>query len=161
MIVKHLQNDIFLPEAIRCLNEDNGHTVSMTARGNSMMPFIWHNRDLLVFAKNGAVEVGDVVLAEIAKGTFVCHRIDQKDGERLTLRGDGNVRGVELCRLSDVRARLQSVVRNGKTYDLSTSRAWKLYSALWPRNSFLRRVLLAFYRVTHGMPLLGRNVNLE
>ena len=73
----------------------------------------------------------------------------------------GRTENVEHCRLSDVRAQLQSVVRKGKTYDLNTSRAWKLYSALWPRSSFLRRVLLAFYRLTHGMPLLARNVSLQ
>ena len=161
MNVKHLQNDIFLPEAIRLLDEDNGHTVSMTARGNSMMPFVRHNRDLLVFVRKGAVKVGDVVLAEITKGRFVCHRIISLNGAHIVMRGDGNVRGVEHCQLADVRARLQSVVRNGKTYDLSTSRAWKLYSALWPKQPFLRRVLLPFFRVLYGMPLLGRNVSLQ
>ena len=161
MNVKHLQNDIFLPEALRLLSEDNGHTVSMTARGNSMMPFIWHNRDLLVFVKNGKVKVGDVVLAEITKGQYVCHRIVALNGDRLVMRGDGNLYGVEHCRLADVRAQLQSVVRNGKTCDLSTSRRWKFYSALWPQSPLLRRLLLALYRATHGMPLLGRNVSLE
>ncbi|MBQ9640292.1 MAG: S24/S26 family peptidase [Bacteroidaceae bacterium] len=156
-----LPNEEFMPVLFSLMQEEGGASGTMTARGQSMMPFIRHNKDLLRFTLDVDVRLGDVVLAEVAKGHYVCHRVVSLQGDRLTMRGDGNLVGVEHCRLADVRARLQAVVRDGKTYDLRTSRTWKLYSALWPRWSFLRRVLLAFYRATHGMPLLARNVSLD
>ena len=150
--VKKLQNSVFLPQLIQLVDE--GHSVSITARGYSMMPFIEHNRDLLVFSRAGNVKVGDVVLAEIRPGVFVCHRIDAMSGDTLTLRGDGNIRGTEHCTLRDVRARLSAVVRRGRRYDLDTSRAWHVYSAIWPRLLPVRRYLLALYRLVwnHQLP---------
>jgi len=150
--IKQLQNSVFLPQVAELIRE--GHTVTITARGYSMMPFIEHNRDLLIFSKAGEVKVGDVVLAEIAKGVFVCHRVDALTGERLTLRGDGNVFGTESCTLGDVRARLAAVVRKGRRYDLDTSRAWRIYTSVWPHLLPVRRYLLALYRLlwNHQLP---------
>jgi hypothetical protein len=65
----------------------------------------------------------------------------------VTMRGDGNVVGTEVFPEEKVRAKLIQVIRNGKTYTLTTSRAWKLYSAIWPRLLPVRRYLLAFYRL--------------
>lgn len=150
--IKQLQNSVFLPQVAELIRE--GHSVTITARGYSMMPFIEHNRDLLIFSQAGDVHVGDVVLAEISKGVFVCHRVDALQGDRLTLRGDGNVFGTEHCTLLDVRARLSAVVRKGKRYNLDTSRAWRIYSCIWPRLLPVRRYLLALYRLlwNHQLP---------
>ena len=59
-----LQNDVFLPQVVELINE--GHTVTIMARGNSMMPFIKDGRDSLIFSNlNLDVRVGEAVLAEI------------------------------------------------------------------------------------------------
>ena len=92
------------------------------------------------------VKTGDVVLAEISQGTYVCHRIVSIDGDMITMRGDGNTVGTEQCPLSSVRAILTAVVRGGKTYYISTSRTWKTYSWLWMHLLPLRRYMLAVYR---------------
>ena len=139
-----LRNEIFLPKLIELINE--GHTVTITARGNSMNPFIRNNRDKLVFSSVNEVKAGDVVLAEISKGTFVCHRVVSIDGDTVTMRGDGNSLGTEQCPLSSVQAVLTAVIRDGKTYDMATSGAWKIYSWLWMHLLPIRRYLLAVYR---------------
>jgi len=157
--VKHLQNSVFLPQVAQLVSE--GHTVTLTARGQSMMPFIRHNRDQLVLAKPDDWREGDVVLAEVKPGLFVCHRVVVLGLRDVLLQGDGNVRGYEHCKVDDVRAKLVGVVRGKTTYRLQRSILWRIYSALWPETPFLRRVLLALYRVTHGMPLLARNVKLD
>ena len=151
--VKLFPNEKFIPLFLAQMAEE-GATGTIIARGYSMMPFIEHNRDRLVFAQVDRVRVGDVVLAEISKGVFVCHRVERLDGDRLTMRGDGNVQGTEQCRLQDVRARLITVIRKNKTYNLDTSTAWKVYSFLWPRLLPLRRYLLALYRLLwqHKLP---------
>ena len=148
-----LQNDVFLPQVVELINE--GHTVTIMARGNSMMPFIKDGRDSLFFSNlNLDIRVGEAVLAEIHKGVFVCHRIVEiKDG-KVTLRGDGNVQGTETCRIEDVKAQLVAVTRDGKYYDLNTSKVWKIYSFCWTRLLPLRRYLLALYRLLamHQLP---------
>ena len=85
---------------------------------------------------------------------FVCHRIvGIKDG-KVTLRGDGNIQGTETCRIEDVKAQLVAVARDGKYYDLNTSKVWKIYSFCWTRLLPLRRYLLALYRLLamHQLP---------
>jgi len=146
------KNDIFLPQVVDLIKE--GHTVTITARGNSMMPFIWHNRDKLVFSSFTQIHKGDVVLAEIKQGVFVCHRIVNISDNTVRLRGDGNVYGIEKCSIGSVHALLTAVVRNGRTYNLQSSRIWHVYSWLWTRLLPIRRYLLAAYRliVMHKLP---------
>ena len=140
-----VENEIFLPQVVQLIRE--GHHVTIMARGNSMRPFIEDSRDKLVFGMPDQIAVGDVILAEVTKGHFVCHRIERLAGGVVTMRGDGNVVGTEVFPVENVRAKLVQVVRKGKTYTLATSRIWKCYSAVWPKLFPLRRYLLALYRL--------------
>lgn len=147
-----VENNIFLPQVVQLIQE--GHKATIIARGNSMRPFIEDNRDKLVFGKVDRLMVGDVVLAEVEDGHFVCHRIEAiKDG-MVTMRGDGNVEGTEVFPEVNVRAKLLQVMRKGKTYTLTNSRVWKCYSAVWPKLLPMRRYLLALYRLLwlHQLP---------
>lgn len=123
-----------------------GHTASITARGYSMRPFIEHDRDILIFGALQTVKVGDVVLAELSPGQYVCHRVWKIQGDSVTLRGDGNWPGTETCRCDDLRASLVAIERKGRTYTLATSRVWRIYSAAWTFLLPLRRYLLAIHR---------------
>lgn len=147
-----VDNSIFLPQVVQLIEE--GHKATIVARGNSMRPFIEDCRDKLVFSKVDSLSVGDVILAEVTKGHFVCHRIEKLDNQTVTMRGDGNVRGTEVFPREHVRAKLVQVIRKGKLYTLSTSRKWKLYSAVWPKLLPVRRYLLALYRLLwfHQLP---------
>ena len=140
-----VENSIFLPQVVQLIQE--GHKATIIARGNSMRPFIEDSRDKLVFGKVDHLMVGDVILAEVEDGHFVCHRIESiKDGV-VTMRGDGNVEGIEVVPEANVGAKLLQVVRKGKTYTLTNSRVWKCYSAVWPKLLPMRRYLLALYRL--------------
>lgn len=154
-----LENSKFLPDVIALINE--GHTVTITARGNSMRPFIEDSRDGLVFGKVENVRVGDVVLAEVTDGHFVCHRIETIDGDTIVMRGDGNVpnnrigwNGTETFTRDRLRAKLVKIKRLGKSYDTSSSRIWKVYSFVWTSLLPVRRYLLGIYRLLwlHEMP---------
>lgn len=145
-------NDKFLPEIIDLINK--GHLVTITARGNSMRPFIENGRDLLVFGKPDDVCVGDVVLAEVQDGHFVCHRIESIEDGVVVMRGDGNVpnsklgwNGTESFTVDRLRAKLVRIDKKGRSYTLGTSRVWKLYSFMWVRLLPVRRYLLALYRL--------------
>lgn len=158
-----LQNSIFLPQVSEFLKE--GRSVTLRARGYSMRPFIEHDRDDLIFSYAENIKVGDVVLAEIMPGHFVCHRVEKINGDKVTLRGDGNIRGTESCTLGDVRGKLVQVVRFGKTWNLDSSRFWKIYSRVWPSLLPIRRWLLALNKIIflhelpHRLHIIGRIKN--
>ena len=110
-------------EAGRLLSE--GKEVTILARGNSMLPFIRGGVDKVTLASvpaavrlggggvpgvqdgegfpgaQAGIAPGDILLCEISPGHFVLHRLVRIDGERLTLMGDGNLRGVERCSRAD------------------------------------------------------------
>lgn len=147
-------NSVFLPALIELMHEDNGHLFTIIARGNSMRPFIEDSRDKLVFGKAKNCKVGDVILAEVHPGHFVCHRIESIKGNIVVMRGDGNVFGTETFPTSAIKAKLLYIERKGKTYSTDHSKIWKIYSAIWPKLFPLRRYLLAFYRLVwlHQLP---------
>ena len=140
--IKTLQmaNALLLPEVVRLLNE--GHTVTLPLRGYSMRPFLENGRDKALLRKAGSINVGDPVLAEIAPGHYVLHRIVGITGEHVTLRGDGNL-GTEQCKLTDVKAIAIGFYRKGRaTLDSTDSLKWRIYSWWWTRLLPLRRYLL-------------------
>ena len=147
-----VENSIFLPQVVQLIQE--GHKATIIARGNSMRPFIEDGRDKLVFGMVDSLSVGDVILAEVTEGHFVCHRIEKIADKMVTMRGDGNVAGTEVFPEANVRAKLVQVVRKGKTYTIATSKAWKFYSSVWPKLLPVRRYLLALYRLLwlHQLP---------
>lgn len=148
-----LDNATFLPHVCQLIDE--GHSVTIRAKGNSMRPFIESDRDSVILGRADNVEVGDVVLVELTKGQYVLHRLDAVQGQRIRLRGDGNPYQVEICSVTNVRAKAVAVVRKGREYSMN-SRTWKIYSWFWTRALPLRRYLLALYRLLWLGILPGR-----
>lgn len=123
-----------------------GVSVTFPVRGFSMLPFIVGGRDSVILQRPGNLRVGDVVLAWVEGERYVVHRIIQIAGERVTLMGDGNIVGVEHCRLSDVKAIATHVVKpSGRHRSLQS--VWMMRAARWwfavrP----VRRYILGIYR---------------
>lgn len=137
-------NAEFLPHVVALVNE--GHTVTLPLRGNSMRPFLENGRDAALLSQARLIETGDVVLAEIRPGTYVLHRVVSIAGSAITLRGDGNL-ATECCRVEDVRAKAIAFYRKGRhEADTVSGLKWRLYSALWTRLLPVRRYLLFIYR---------------
>ena len=138
-------NEIFLKEVAALIA--SGHDVTLRVRGVSMRPFLEDRRDKIVLTKPLCrPSVGDVVLAEIALGKYVYHRIIAIEGNKVTLKGDGNIQGTEQCAMINILAVTKNFIRKGKSYS-PEGRAWRYYSVLWPSWPFVRRVLLKFYRI--------------
>jgi hypothetical protein len=142
--VKHeLPNDAFLGLVSEKLAE--GHTAVIWVKGYSMRPFIEFGRDKVKLATAPTYRVGDAVLAEIAKGHYVLHRIIKAEGSQLTLQGDGNVRGVECCTTADVRGVVTEYIRPNRVLsadDASLKRKIRVWRTLRP----IRRYLLFLYK---------------
>lgn len=140
-----LPNEVFLKEVCELIAD--GRDVTLRVRGVSMRPFLEDRRDLIVLTRlTERAKVGDAVLAEIAPGKYVYHRIIKIEEGRVTLRGDGNAYGTEQCGIENVMAATKQLVRKGRSYS-PEGRAWRWYSALWPSNALARRVLLKLYRM--------------
>jgi hypothetical protein len=139
-----MANAVLLPEIVKMLEE--GHTVTLRLRGFSMRPFLEDGRDKALLTKPVGPKVGDPVLAEIEPKHFVLHRIIQMEGDKVVLRGDGNL-GVEHCKTSDIKGAVIGFYRKGRDkLDRTDGRKWKTYSWIWTRLYPFRRYLLAFYR---------------
>lgn len=129
-------NAILLEDAAALMNE--GHEVCFTPLGNSMLPFIRGGVDPVRLRKMPSVAVGDILLCRY-QGKYVLHRLIAMEGDKLTLMGDGNIRGTEQCRLEDVLGTVVAIERNGKSIAPGKGRWWK---RLLP----IRRYILALYR---------------
>ena len=142
--VRHeLPNDVFLGLVSEKLAE--GHTAVIWVKGYSMRPFIEFGRDKVKLAAAPTYRVGDAVLAEIAKGHYVLHRIIKAEGCQLTLQGDGNVRGVECCTTADVRGVVTEYIRPNRVLsadDACLKRKIRVWRTLRP----IRRYLLFLYK---------------
>ena len=136
-------------EAIR--RTANEESVTLPVNGHSMLPFVVGWRDCVILQKAAQPKVGDVVVAWVEGRRYVLHRIIRIDGERVTLMGDGNLRGTETCTLSDVKALATHVVDvKGKTHDLY-NRWRRLAAKVWWYIRPMRRYLLAIYRRTNNI----------
>ena len=144
---RELPNEVLLDEVAVLLSA--GNDVTLLTKGNSMLPFIRGGIDSVRLRKCETVACGDIVLAQVAPGRFVLHRVIRTENDRLTLMGDGNVRGTESCRVEDVAGTAVALVRpDGSERAPGRGKVWK---ALRP----LRRCLLAAYR-----RLFKRNVQI-
>ena len=134
----------FIEEALRLVQK--GVTVTFPVTGQSMLPFIIGGKESVILHAPGLTAVGDVVLAWVDGNRYVVHRIINIDGDRVTLMGDGNVRGTEHCLLKDVKARVTHVVSaDNKKRDLYSR--WRMLGAkVWYWLRPIRRYLLAIYR---------------
>lgn len=146
MRTREVPNALFVQAVEKELRE--GRTVTFRVKGNSMRPFLSDGRDQVILAPlERSVRRGDVVLAEVMPGRFALHRVVEVRGETITMRGDGNPRGVETFEEKDVVGIARGFLRKGRTRpDLVTGRKWRLYSWLWMRLLPLRYVLIGIDR---------------
>lgn len=138
-----LPNEILLEEVATLLDE--GREVEIMSKGTSMLPFIVGGRDSVILRKeeSGCHKPGDIVLARRSPGNYVLHRIVAVAGERVTLKGDGNVYGTETVGIEDILGKVIAVVKpSGRKRVPGNAYLWRNL------NPFVRRCFLALYRRT-------------
>lgn len=90
-----MTDDVIIQEAVRLVRD--GVSVTFPVKGRSMLPFIFGGRESVILQKPELLKRGQVVLAEIGPNVYVVHRIIKIEPHRITLMGDGNIRGTESC----------------------------------------------------------------
>lgn len=119
-----------------------GKVVKIPVRGNSMRPYLVHERDFVILQQSDDLKVGDSVLAEVSPAHYVLHRIVAISGQHLTLRGDGNF-ATERCDKKDVCGKAVAFQRKGRQRQESLdSLSYRVYSWFWMNTLPLRRYLL-------------------
>ena len=91
-------NDQFFALVEKELEE--GKTVKIRLKGNSMFPLLSSGRDSVILQKSpsDSLKPMDVVLFKYC-GNYILHRIIKRDGMRLLLQGDGVISAIEQCRV--------------------------------------------------------------
>lgn len=144
MIHRVVANDVLLEEVSALVAEDK--QVRLKVKGCSMLPFIIGDKDSVLLVRPEALKVNDIALAYIGDGRYVLHRIIRMEGNMVILMGDGNLKGCERCRRSDIKAIAVRIYKNnGKEVDCASSCHLFLVK-LWGLLKPLRRYLLAIYR---------------
>lgn len=138
-----LPNRELLPEVAKILSE--GNSVTIKAKGDSMLPFIIGNKDSVVLQKKDNYIEGDIVLAEIAPKLFVLHRIITIIDERVILMGDGNVSKTEECRNENICGYAIGIIHKGKIINCNNKRELRKAN-FWRLLLPMRRYLLAIYK---------------
>ena len=130
-------NEIILEDVAALAAE--GREVTIKPLGNSMLPFIRGGKDNVRLQKKQDVAVGDIILVRLPGPRYVLHRLIRKEGDRLTLMGDGNISGTESCREEDVLGTVVAIER-GRRVIVPGNGLW------WKRLHPVRRYILAIYR---------------
>jgi len=130
-------NEVLLEDAAALMQE--GREVTIRPLGSSMLPFIRGGRDSVRLKKMPSVAVGDMLLVRLEGPRYVLHRLIQKDGERLTLMGDGNLTGTESCTEADVLGTVTAIERGRRVVVPGNGRWWRVLKPF-------RRYILGIYR---------------
>ena len=143
---KEYPNDVLLALVSKKIAE--GHDTTIIVKGYSMRPFLEHERDKVILTPvKRPLQVADAILAEISPGHYVLHRIIDIQGEDITMMGDGNIRGVEHCKVKDVRGLVTHYIRPKRTIPASDEKLQRNIR-LWRRLLPIRRYLLLIYKAT-------------
>ena len=145
-----LPNHILLGAVKDAIRE--GHTATIVVKGWSMRPFLEHQRDKVILDTPAGAQIYDAVLAEIAPGKYVLHRIidikpipGNPDMDEITLMGDGNIQGTEQCLRKDICGKVTHYVRPNRVISATDPRLIKDIR-LWRRLLPIRRYLLIIYK---------------
>lgn len=139
-----MEDNTIIEEAIRLVEE--GHDVTLPAKGKSMLPFIVGGKESILLIKPDKICVGDVVLAWVDEHRYVVHRIISIKGDAISMMGDGNLAGVEHCFTKDVKAKVTHVVDSKGYYRYLYSKKRVIGAKCWLWLLPIRRYLLGIYR---------------
>ena len=135
---KVIANEIILEDAAALMDE--GREVTLRPLGSSMLPFIRGGKDSVRLKKMPSVAVGDMLLVRLQGPRYVLHRLILKEGDRLTLKGDGNLVGTEQCLEKDVLGTVTAILKGRREIRPGNGLWWRRLPYI------VRRVFLGIYR---------------
>ena len=136
-------------EYISVLREltESGKEVSLCISGNSMMPFLIHQRDYICFKKpSGDLQKGDMVFYQRENGRFVMHRICRVKPEGFYIVGDAQVEIEGPLKREQIFGIVTSVKRKGKWIKPGDF-CWDFFANIWLKLIPVRPILIKIYGI--------------
>ena len=136
-----IPNDLFFSWVETEIAE--GRSVQFRLKGVSMYPLIRGGKDEILVSPCSSEELVpmDVVLFRY-QGRHVLHRIIRREGNWLTIQGDGSYVAKETCTVDDVIGKVQAIIRpSGKVISVDSWK-WKLPSYIWSKMGLLKNPIL-------------------
>lgn len=142
-----LPNQPFFQWTEQMLQE--GQNVELTVKGQSMRPFLRDGEMVTIVpvSDDSNLKKGTIILAKTEKDTVMMHRIFRMEGNRILMKGDGNILQTEWVQRGDVLGIAENVCRQGR--DVSLYTPFRRLGAWCWRNQLLRRIGLKFYDWFH------------
>lgn len=126
---------------------EEGKEVSMLVSGNSMSPFLRHERDSVFFkAPDRELRVGDIVFFQRLNGRYILHRICRikKDGYYIV--GDAQTQVEGPISREQIFAIVTKVKRKGQWIEPGNF-WWEFFEKVWPRVIPLRPAIEKLYGI--------------
>lgn len=124
---------------------EQGKEVSLLISGNSMSPFLIHQRDYIYFKKpDRKLKKGDMVFYQRDSGQYVMHRIWKVKPEGYYIVGDAQIEIEGPVREDQIFARITKVQRKGKWIEPGDF-WWEFFEHVWIRMVPVRRKMMAIY----------------
>lgn len=124
---------------------EEGKVVSMRIAGNSMSPFLCHNRDYIYFTKpDRKLCKGDMVFYQRDSGQYVMHRICRVRPEGYYLVGDAQTQIEGPLRKEQIFARIIKVRRKDRILQPGDF-WWEFFEHVWIRMVPFRRFCEGMY----------------
>ena len=121
--------------------------VSLLIAGNSMSPFLVHQRDTICFRKpDKELRRGDIVFYQRENGQYIMHRIYKACPEGYYMVGDAQVAIEGPLRAEQIFAIVTKVRRKGKWIG-PNDLWWRFFAHIWIRIVPMRRMVLKGYSV--------------
>ena len=126
---------------------DTGKEVSMLIAGNSMSPFLVHQRDSIRFRKpDRPLKIGDMVFYQRKNGQFLMHRICRVRPEGYDIVGDAQWLIEDSVERNQIFSIVTGVQRKGKWIGPGNF-WWEFFEHVWIRVIPLRRLIIGVYSV--------------
>ena len=130
---------------------EQGQQVHLTISGNSMEPFLIHNRDIVFFeSPRRDLRKGDIVFYQRKNGQFVMHRIRKVKPDGYYIIGDNQTVMEGPVKKEQIFAIVTKVVRKGKEIKPGDF-WWFFFESVWIRIIPLRRIMIRLYGRINGI----------
>lgn len=124
---------------------EEGLTIPLVVTGNSMSPFLVHERDTVSLSPvTRKLRRGDILFYQRTNGAYILHRVWRVSADGFTMVGDGQRELEPGIRQEQVLAVVTSCVRKGKTEQPGTF-WWDFFEKFWIRAVPLRRIFRKAY----------------
>ena len=142
--IKKVDIYAYMPILVDIVN--SGKESSLLISGNSMAPFLIHERDTIIVSKpTSPFKKGDMVFYQRKNGQYIMHRIHHiKDG-KLYIVGDAQVEIEGPIETTQVFGIIHKVIRKGKLIDKNDF-WWFFFEKIWIQMVPLRRILVKLYQ---------------